>query len=77
MKAIPELKIYSEQRWVKRILQSELSELRKEHEHLSRKRQERTLTDWEVQRVKELGTELKMLMQHLRQNPISPKILMT
>ncbi len=76
MKEFPELKSYSEQRWIKRILQIELGELRKEHEHLSRKRQERTLTDWEAQRVKELGSELMRIMQHLKQR-ISTKILMT
>lgn len=55
----------SEHRWNERMLKSEIIDLRREHAHLALKQQQRSLTEWEQQRIGELSKEMRSLLGRL------------
>lgn len=54
-----------EDHWRQITLCQELTELKREREHLQSKSQERTLNSWEVSRLESLVSEVKAVTQQL------------
>lgn len=53
----------NEAQWSVKLLRQDLEDLRREQNHLRSKRQERSLTQWESQRVFEISREIIELLR--------------
>jgi len=58
----------NEQKWTLRYLETELDELKREQVHISKKRQERDLSNWENDRLDRILTEIADILGEIEKS---------
>lgn len=64
-----EIIVRNDRRWSAKLLRQDLEELRREQSHLRSKLSERALTDWELQRVREISQEIINILTKITASP--------